>query len=550
MNTQKVSNIASVILKGSNLFESFCIWISVGIIVLHNTNMTNWGIHWFRRDLRIAGNSALQWSWKRNQGKVVGLFCFDSKFLSRSDFSHNRFAFFLETLFKLKDELLLAGSDLWVVDSQPQEAFPKIRADLKEMGASSFCSVSFNRDYEPFARKRDKNVTALLQEVLGVEVHTDRDHLLLEPWEVLKSEGESSNFYQIYSPYAKKWFEKLKSGEISRRLNEQKAGLRYLDQGLGHPSEEKIFSLKWRDIWKNQKPSYEDSLELFKTNNQKKVTVDLPLSGSFNAYRKLNDFKGKLDPYGEKRDFPGIEGTSKLSIYFKNGSLTVSQVIAVLGLNHLEYKSDAGATKYLKELVWREFYYSILYNKPEVESNSFLEKYKELKWENNEELFEAWKQGLTGFPIVDAGMRQLKQEGWMHNRVRMIVASFLTKDLLIDWRWGENHFMKELLDGDLAPNNGGWQWAASTGCDPQPYFRIFNPELQSLKFDPNGDYIGKYVPELAGLNPQQLHAPHKLGPGFLKKIKYPAPIVDHAQRKLKAVELFKGGVKNPHPNRP
>jgi deoxyribodipyrimidine photo-lyase len=175
-----------------------------------------------------------------------------------------------------------------------------------------------------------------------------------------------------------------------------------------------------------------------------------------------------------------------------------------------------------------------------VEQHSFLKCYEDLKWENNIDFFEKWKAGQTGYPIVDAGMRQLKKEGWMHNRVRMIVASFLTKDLLIDWRWGERHFMKELLDGDLAPNNGGWQWAASTGCDPQPYFRIFNPYLQSLKFDPEGKYIQTYVPELCGLSPKQIHAPHEQGQAFLKKINYPAPLVDHAARKVKALALYQG----------
>jgi deoxyribodipyrimidine photo-lyase len=213
-------------------------------------------------------------------------------------------------------------------------------------------------------------------------------------------------------------------------------------------------------------------------------------------------------------------------MFFKNGSLTPAQVIAHLGLETTPLKSDRGPTKFLKEIVWREFYYSILWHRPDVEKTAFLPHYADLAWENRKDWFEAWKEGRTGYPIVDAGMRQLKSTGWMHNRVRMIVASFLTKDLLIDWRWGENHFMKELLDGDLAPNNGGWQWAASTGCDPQPYFRIFNPELQSRRFDPDGTYIRAHVPELANLSADEIHLPR-------------SPMIDHQAQKAKALALFK-----------
>lgn len=279
-----------------------------------------------------------------------------------------------------------------------------------------------------------------------------------------------------------------------------------------------------------------DALEPFLRENAKRVTIEIPKAGSAAAFKRLEQFKASLDAYGERRDFPWTDGTSKLAMFFKNGSLTPAQVIAYLGLEGVPLKSDKGATKFLKEIVWREFYYSILWHRPQVETSAFLEQYRDLAWENRKDWFEAWKEGRTGYPIVDAGMRQLKQTGWMHNRVRMIVASFLTKDLLIDWRWGEKHFMKELLDGDLAPNNGGWQWAASTGCDPQPYFRIFNPELQSKRFDAEGTYIRTYVPELAGLDSDEIHAPEQI-PGGVKG--YPAPIVDHQAQKPKALALFK-----------
>jgi deoxyribodipyrimidine photo-lyase len=264
----------------------------------------------------------------------------------------------------------------------------------------------------------------------------------------------------------------------------------------------------------------------------KKVTVPIPPVGGLAALEKLRSFQPKITQYGKQRDIPSVAGTSLLSPFFKNGSLTGAQVIAELDLDRPGKLSD-GEEKYLKEIVWREFYYHILWHFPKVETTAFLEKFKDLKWENNEKYFEAWKEGKTGYPIVDAGMRQLKKTGWMHNRVRMIVASFLTKDLLIDWKWGEKYFMETLLDGDLAPNNGGWQWAASTGCDPQPYFRIFNPYLQSKKFDPEGKYIKEYIPELKNLSSKEIHEP-----ALNRPKEYPLSIVNHAEQREKALKLY------------
>ncbi len=210
-------------------------------------------------------------------------------------------------------------------------------------------------------------------------------------------------------------------------------------------------------------------------------------------------------------------------------------VLAEAKLHQSRFKETDGPTHFVKEIAWREFYYHVLYHRPEVEQTAFLERYRDLRWENRLDWFEAWKAGTTGYPIVDAGMRQLLTTGWMHNRVRMIVASFLTKDLHIDWRWGERWFMERLLDGDLAPNNGGWQWAASTGCDPQPYFRIFNPQLQSEKFDPAGEYLRRYVPELTDFDRSAIHAPHRQGTSG----RYPPPLVDHAVQRDKALALYR-----------
>ena len=501
------------------------------------THTENWGIHWFRRDLRIAGNPALDWNLSKNGGRVVGLFCFDAQFLDRPDFSANRFAFFLATLTALRNEMQAAGGDLWVIDCLPRQTFEVLLESFKKSGIG-LPAVSFNRDYEPFARQRDAEILEFLLEEVGVQVETARDHLLIEPSEIGKPGGKE--FYQIYTPFARRWFEQFRQKEIQSRLAAAEEGMKYLSGGKNSKNR---FRLRWKDLYTTTAQPFPDALAEFERKNFKKVTVEIPRAGSTAALERLELFSQELKNYGGGRDIPGIDGTSKMSIYLKNGSITTAQMIVALGLNKVfptkqSFKSPGSEITYLKELVWREFYYSILYHEPAVETLEFREKYRALDWENDREHFGLWQEGRTGFPIVDAGMRQLKSEGWMHNRVRMIVASFLTKDLIVDWRWGEKHFMHQLLDGDLANNNGGWQWAASTGCDPQPYFRIFNPLLQSQRFDPEGHYIRRYVPELAGLSNKQIHAPDRLGQQGLKKIGYPAPLVNHASQKLRTLQLY------------
>lgn len=496
-----------------------------------NRVQEQFGIHWFRRDLRVAGNSALKWNWKQNQGRTLGVFFFDSKFLSRSDFSHQRFGFFLQTLKKLQTELRELGGDLLVLDHLPDAGFEFLFSQLK--GNLPSC-VTWNRDYEPFARERDARVTYQLESV-GVPVHTERDHLLIEPLELRKDPAHPS-YYQVYSPFGRKWFSLLQEDEFQGRVAEQKEAIAYLEKKRKGETIEPFFKLTWESLFSGfgrtpeGRSALRDRLDDYVLQNAPHLNIELPPAGSLVAYERLLEFKRHVDAYLEERDFPARPGTSRLSLFLKNGSLTPSIILSVLGLSHQDFKQKTGKTQFLKEIVWREFYYHILYHRPDVETQAFLPHYRDLAWENNSAWFEAWKQGKTGYPIVDAGMRELKTTGWMHNRVRMIVASFLTKDLLIDWRWGEKHFMTDLLDGDLAPNNGGWQWAASTGCDPQPYFRIFNPLLQSQKFDPTGAYIKKYIPELRGLHADVVHAPGS---------QYIRPIVEHAVQKEKALALYR-----------
>lgn len=476
----------------------------------------------------MAGNSALRRNWEAHRGRVLGFFCFDPKFLSRKDFSADRFAFFLETLRALREELRELGGDLLVFDHGPAQAFEKLWADCVRAGVAPPATVSFNRDYEPFARARDEKMSAWFTQG-AVELITERDHLVIEPSELMKD--PKSPAYAVYTPFAKKWFGLLAQPEFHGRIRAQAAGLKYLD-ARKKGEVEKLFTLTWKKLWSDHALPH-DELDRYAEEAHRSARVKIPAAGSLAALEAVDRFRPRLKDYGVARDDPAEAGTSQLSIYFKNGSLTTAQVIARLKIADASFQSESSVTRYLKELVWREFYYHVLWHRPDVETQSYLAHYRDIEWENDKGHFNAWKEGRTGYPIVDAGMRQLNETGWMHNRVRMIVASFLVKDLLIDWRWGERYFMERLLDGDLAPNNGGWQWAASTGCDPQPYFRIFNPELQSKKFDAEGEYIRRWVPELSGLSKREIHAPSEgKVPG------YPAPIVHHASRRLKALLLY------------
>lgn len=480
-------------------------------------------IHWFRRDLRTAGNPALEAARTRTGGRVLGLFCFDSAFLSRPDFSPNRFAFFLATLRALRHELRAQGGDLLVVDERPQRAIPRLVEWLREKNTPP-ALLSFNRDYEPFALERDAEIDILCKK-LKLGVHTERDHLILEPHELTK-DGPGT-FYQVFTPFSRKWERLLAEGEPGDRLDGKRLAL---DDYRRHATGKfrKNFSLTWAEMGA---APYPDALEDFTRQNRPRVTIPIPAAGTAAAWERLSAFRDHLAAYERARDVPAEDGTSRLSVFFKNGSLTPALAAAHLGLRDAK---GTGPRKFLIELVWREFYYHVLFHRPEVENEDFQKRPKPLLWKENPEWLAAWQDGRTGFPIVDAGMRQLRTTGWMHNRVRMIVASFLTKDLLIDWREGARHFMRELLDGDLAPNCGGWQWAASTGCDPQPYFRIFNPWLQGKKFDPEGEYIARYVPELKGTAAKQLHRPDGNRPAA-----YAAPIVEHDRQRAQALALFK-----------
>ncbi len=351
-------------------------------------------------------------------------------------------------------------------------------------------SLYFNRDYEPMARERDAIVTQMAR-ARGVEVRSFKDGVLHEPDEILKDDGTP---YKVFTAYSRVWRRKVRPEVLPKARLPRRAGFKF-SPGLAMPTAQKLGF---------------------------KVEIPLPPSGEDAARGQLRKFcANDLSRYASQRDFPALGATSRLSPHLRLGTISPRTVVAAAKQTATRHPATRQhVDTFVGELIWRDFYRQILWHFPHVAAGCFRPQYDALKWENDERLFRAWCEGRTGFPIVDAGMRQLNRTGWMHNRARMITAMFLTKDLLVSWQWGERYFMQKLLDADLASNNGGWQWSAGTGTDAQPWFRIFNPIAQARKFDPEGIYIRDHVPEVDSK-------------------KYPAPIVDHAEQRLKTLAMFK-----------
>ncbi|MBK8615598.1 MAG: deoxyribodipyrimidine photo-lyase [Anaerolineales bacterium] len=456
-------------------------------------------IWWIRRDLRLTDNPTLHSALVT--GDVLPVFIIDPAFSSQSPRRKN---FLYEGLSSLHKNLQTRGSYLIIRSGKPVDV---LRQLIQETNATT---IFAEEDYTPYARKRDSLVASQLplQLILGQTVH--------HPEFVKKADGTP---YTIYTPYSKVWKSLL-----------QEIKLIPAPKTINTPA----------NIFSEPLPEF--------------VSNPLFPAGEKEALRRLNQFTNSqstnspIYQYAEARNRMDLDGTSSLSPYLRFGMLGLRQAVRTAQQAQGQGRSAEekhGAEIWLNELIWREFYIQILYQFPRVRQNAFNASLANIQWRNNETEFSAWKNGLTGMPIVDAAMRQLKETGWMHNRARMIVASFLVKDLLIDWRWGEAWFMENLLDGDLAANNGGWQWTAGTGTDAAPYFRIFNPILQSAKFDPDGNYIRKWVPELRGLNAKEIHAPWE------KEIKvngYPEkPIVDRGlvkERTMNAYNLSKEKTQN------
>ena len=463
-------------------------------------------LFWFRRDLRDDDNAGLFFALK-SAARVYCVFVFDREILDRLPRREDRRVEFIwESVRELRESLRGKGGDLIVLHDTAREAIPALALRLE--ADAVFC----NGDYEPDAAARDGVVEAALA-AQGRRFHRAKDQALFEKDEVLTQAGRP---FAVFTPYRNAWLKLMEPFYIEAYGVERHAA------ALAPPPF----------------PAEPPTLEAlgFTRTNLSTFPIGTGMSG---AAALLADFEARIDDYAVARDFPAVRGVSYLGVHNRFGTVSIRK-LARLALG----RESEGARVWLSELAWRDFYFQILWHHPRVARESFHAEFARIPWPNDERLFAAWQQGATGYPLVDAGMRQLVQTGYMHNRLRMVTASFLCKDLLVDWRWGERHFALHLNDFDLAANNGGWQWAASTGCDAQPYFRIFNPVAQSQKFDPDGRFIRRYVPELASVPGKFIHEPWTLAPveqqaaGCVVGRDYPAPIVDHAAQREKALALY------------
>lgn len=435
-------------------------------------------IFWFRRDLRLQDQAGLYEALKLSES-VYPIFIFDREILDKLDDKQDgRVEFIHDRLVEMKKHLGDLDSDLKVYYGHPKNLWPKI---LKAITPDAvFC----NRDYETYAKDRDNMVNNLCKQS-QVDFLSFKDQVIFEKEEVLKDDGTP---YVVFTPYKRKWMEKLKS----KLENGESYYLK------SYPVE------KYKGAFAQM-----DQEEMIKLSEMNFERVDVSIPPDSVPQKRIKE-------YDKHRNFPAVEGTSKLGIHFRFGTISIREKSRkAIRLNET----------YLSELVWRDFYSHILDAFPHVEENSFRQKYDRIEWRNNEAEFEAWCRGKTGYPMVDAGMRELNETGYMHNRVRMVVASFLTKHLLIDWRWGEAYFAEKLLDYDLASNNGGWQWAAGSGTDAAPYFRIFNPESQMKKFDKELYYINKWIPEYG-------------------TDRYVEPIVDHKAARERCLATYKSALQD------
>ncbi|MCE7993132.1 MAG: deoxyribodipyrimidine photo-lyase [Roseivirga sp.] len=431
--------------------------------------MTKISIFWFRRDLRLTDNTALYYALKEGL-PVLPIFIFDRNILDKlEDKKDARVQFIHETLISLNNQLQAKGSGIKTFYCTPLEAYKSLSSEYE------IASVYTNRDYEPYANQRDQEIEAFLSEK-DIGFYTFKDHVIFEKEEIVSGTG---SFYKVFTPYSKVWRAKYEANKPQILPDHAKAANWHQWQA------EQIHSLTPMGF----KPS--------------------PI-----AIPALQVDEELIRKYHQQRDFPALDATSRLGIHLRFGTISIRQ---------LAEKTKKLNWTYLNELIWRDFYAMILANNPHVAERAFKPQYDHIPWRHDEEDFEKWCEGMTGYPIVDAGMRELNQTGFMHNRVRMIVASFLTKHLLIDWRWGEAYFATKLLDFDLASNNGGWQWAAGTGTDAQPYFRVFNPQSQTEKFDPQLIYIKKWIPEYGTED-------------------YPQPMVEHKFARLRAIDTYKAAL--------
>jgi len=457
-------------------------------------------LFWHRRDLRLSDNIGLAAARAKSQ-KVVGVFCLDPNILERDDVAPARVTYMIGSLESLQERYSTAGSQLLILHANPTQAIPALAAALNAK------AVFWNWDVEPYSKERDRAVMEALKEK-GIEVHNNWDQLLQAPDEIRTGSGQP---YTVYTPFWKNWSGKPKANPAEELKNAQ---------GLTQEEQETAKQAGAVELPTAQDLGFVWDNEL----------VTAP--GEAAAQEKLEKFcDSTIYDYQQQRNFPGVHGTSQLSAALKFGVIGVRTVwaatLAALENSRSE-EAEASIRVWQQELAWREFYQHAMYNFPALAEGAFRETLKNFPYDNNKDYFQAWCEGRTGYPIVDAAMRQMNEIGWMHNRCRMIVANFLTKDLLINPQLGEKYFMQKLYDADLSANNGGWQWSASSGMDPKPV-RIFNPATQAKKFDPDGEYIREWLPELRSVDTEFLITGDIL-PIERQALNYPAPIVDHQKQ--------------------
>jgi deoxyribodipyrimidine photo-lyase len=485
-------------------------------------------IHWFRRDLRLKDNTSLFQAARDARDGIVPVFIFDNAILKSPDCGGPIVQFMLACLAELQQGLHKAGGDLVIRHGKPLDELRKVAHAFKAE------AIYFNKDYDPEALARDDEVRRILGKE-GINVRGFKDLVIFEEHEILSASADSP--YAVYSPYRNAWMKKLKEeGFDDGKLKVLPTPRLNFAEGIGNRSHAK----ETRSLPALKELGFEEIKEL----------AEEPGEGA--GRRRLARFCEKsISAYPTTRNFPALpDGTSRLSAHLRHGTISIRHALrsALEAKAHGDASVAKGVDVWIAELVWREFYQQIVFNFPDVKNDAFKKKFADLPWRHSRKEFAWWTDGKTGCPIVDAGMRQLNAIGWMHNRVRMVTAMFLTKDQQIDYKWGERYFAQRLIDFEVSQNNGNWQWSASTGTDAQPWFRIFNPASQSKKFDPDGIYIRKWVPELADVPAKFIHEPHLMTQAQQIEYRcrigqdYPAPVVDHAEARVRALKMFQAAI--------